>query len=240
MYFMNNVQVTEEVKMFKQLFTLARARSEDATQAVIDANALSLLRQQLRDAAVGVEKSRKSLAVVMAYAEREQVSLTKVTDQISDLETRALEALEQDKEELAIEASEAIATLEAEATATRHTIDTYTTEITRLRKTLKQSEAQLTELKRGQRLAQANERALHVRGSLPAVSANHLADATATLDRLKERQEHAEATAIAMTELSTEARTDTLSDRLAAAGCGTPKQSDAAAVLERLKAKKRS
>lgn len=226
--------------MFKQLFTLARGRSEDAAQGLIDANALSILRQQLRDAAVGVEKTRKALAVVMAYAERENASLKKVTDQIGDLETRALAALEQDHEALAVEASEAIATLEAEATATRRTIDTYTVEIARLRKILKEGEAQLTELKRGQRLAQANDRALSLRGTTPLVATNHLADATATLTRLKERQDHAEATAIAMTELSTQANADTLSDRLAAAGCGDPKHSDAAAVLERLKNTKKA
>ena len=37
--------------MFNTIITLVRGRSHDAAQAVADANALSILRQQLRDAA---------------------------------------------------------------------------------------------------------------------------------------------------------------------------------------------
>lgn len=237
---MNDVQIAEEVKMFKQLFTLARGRSEDATQALMDANALSILRQQMRDAAVGVQKSRKALAVVMAYADRENATLKRLIGQITDLETRALAALAQDQEDLAIEASESIASLEAEATATRKSIDIYAAEITRLRKTLNDSEAQLKELKRGQRLAEASDKALSLRGVMPSRTTNDLTDAATTLERLQNRQEHAVATTAAMAELSTHENAKNLSDRLAAAGCGTAKQSDAAAVLERLKNAKKS
>jgi len=226
--------------MFKQLITLVKGRSEDVTQSVLDANALTILRQQLREAAGGVQKSRKALAVVMAYSEREKANLEKLTAQINDLEARAMAALEQDQEDLALEASEAIANLEGEANATRKAITTYATEITRLRKTLKNSEAHLTELKRGQRLAEANDKALSLRGTMPVASVNNLQDASETLKRLQDRQDHAQATSDAITELSTEENADTLSDRLAAAGCGAPKQSDASAVLSRLKAASKS
>ena len=226
--------------MFKHLITLARGRSADATQALMDANALSLLRQQLRDAATEVQGARKALAVVMAYAEREEGALKKLNTQIRDLEARALEALEQDQEALAVEASEAIANLEAEATATRKTIATYGTEITRLRTVLKGCEAQLTELKRGQRLAEASERAIGLRSAVPAQSNGSLAEATATLTRLKDRQDHAEATASALTALSSQASATSISDRLAAAGCGAPKKSDGAAVLARLKERQKT
>ena len=64
--------------MFKQLLTLVRGQTTDGSQAMLDANALSLLRQQMRDAAHGVDKSRKAVAVVMAYAEREKASLMRL------------------------------------------------------------------------------------------------------------------------------------------------------------------
>lgn len=222
--------------MIKQFLTLARGRSADTTAAVMDANALSILRQQLRDASTAVERSRKALAVVMAYAEREKASLVKLEAQIETLETRALAALEKDREDLALEASDAIADLEAEATATRHAIDTYSDEISRLRKALKDSEAQLVELKRGQRLAEANDKAIKLRGALPNVARTDLEDAADTLKQLQTRQDQAHATAKAMTQLSTQMKAETLDDRLAAAGCGSPKQSSGAAVLDRLKA----
>ncbi len=222
--------------MFKQLITLVKGRSEDVTQTIVDANAMTILRQQLREAAEGVKSSRKALAIVMAYNDREKSNLQKLTTQIVDLEARAMDALAQNKNDLALEAAEAIASLEAEAKATETTITTYSTEIARLRKTLKDSELQLAELKRGQRLAQANEKAINLHSAMPVTAKNNLQDASETLKSLQERQLHARATADAITELSTEANADTISDRLAAAGCGTPKVNDASAVLERLKA----
>lgn len=223
--------------MFGKLLVLARGRSEDAAEALMDANALPILRQQLRDAANGVEKTRKALAVVMAYADREKAALAKLEEQISSLEVRALDAIENDREHLAMEASEAIADLEAEAAATRQAISTYSNELLQLRQCLKESEAQLTELKRGQRLAEVNEKAIKLRGALPAMSKTDLEDAADTLRKLQTRQEHAAATAKAMTELSTQMRAENIDDRLAIAGCGAPKRSDAESVLARLKAK---
>ena len=226
--------------MFKQLITLARGRSADAADALMDANALSILRQQLRDSAAGVEQSRKALAVVMAYAEREKRALEKIQEQITTLETRALAALEQGKEDLAADAAEAIAELEAEADATQKTITTYTSEISRMRACLRESETQLVELKRGQRLAEANEKTIKVRGALPNMAQTDLEDAAQTLKNLQARQDHATATAQAMEALSTRIRAESVDDRLAAAGCGAPKQSNSDAVLARLKARKSS
>ncbi|MEM6939799.1 MAG: PspA/IM30 family protein [Pseudomonadota bacterium] len=224
--------------MLKQLITLARGRSTDAAEVLLDANALSLLRQQLRDAAHAVEQSRKALAVVMAYAEREKIALEKTQDQIKTLEGRALAALDQGQETLAAEASDAIADLEAEAMATQQSLETYTSEIKRLRAGLKESEAQLVELKRGQRLAEANDKAIKLRGALPNVARTDLDEAAQTLKRMQEQQDKARATADAMAKLSTRAKAERLDDRLAAAGCGAPKQCSGATVLARLKASK--
>lgn len=224
--------------MIKQLLTLARGRSADASQAFLDVNAVSLLRQQLRDAANSVDKSRKAVAVVMAYAEREKVSLVRVKSQISDLEARTLEALakdREDREDLAIEAATSIANLEAERDATQKTIDTYASEIVRLRKDLSQSEAVLAELKRGQRIAEATAKTQRVRGDAPKTSQNDLSDASVTLKRLQERQQHADATLSALTELSVSDQAETLTERLAAAGIGMSEKTSAADVLARLK-----
>lgn len=226
--------------MFKQLITLARGRSGDAAEAMMDANALSILRQQLRDAATTVEQSRKALAVVMAYADREKAAIEKTRTQIGTLEIRALEALEKGHEDLASEASEAIAELEAEAAATQQSIDTYEREIKRLRGCLKESESQLVDLKRGQRLAEANDKAIKLRGALPHVARTDLEEAAETLRRLQNKQDHATATATAMAQLSTRLKAESLDDRLAAAGCGAPRKSSGAAVLERLKASRKS
>ncbi|AXI44569.1 hypothetical protein C1J03_00100 [Sulfitobacter sp. SK012] len=58
--------------MFKQIATLARGRMTDSSPTVHDANALDLVCQEIRDAAQGVGKPSKEIAVGMAYAEREK------------------------------------------------------------------------------------------------------------------------------------------------------------------------
>lgn len=223
--------------MFNTIITLVRGRGHDAAQAVADANALSILRQQLRDAAAGVEAARRSVAVVMAYAERERKSLPRINAQIVDLEGRAMAALAQGREDLATEAAAAIAQLEAERTTTETALATYETEIARLREELGGAELRLRDLKRGMQLADAAQKSQTVRGVVSRPVAASLAEAEATLSRLQSRQLHAEATALAVVELSASQSAEAISARLAAAGCGPSIRPDAAAVLERLKQK---
>ena len=223
--------------MFNTIITLVRGRSHDAAQALEDANALSILRQQLRDAAAGVEAARRSVAVVMAYAERERKSLPRINAQIADLEGRALAALAQGREDLATEAAAAIAQLEAERRTTEAALATYETEIARLRDELGGAELRLRDLKRGLQLADAAQKSQTVRGVVSRPVTASLAEAEATLTRLQSRQLHAEATALAVVELSAGQSAEAISARLAAAGCGPSIRPDAAAVLQRLKLK---
>ncbi|MEM9342167.1 MAG: PspA/IM30 family protein [Pseudomonadota bacterium] len=224
--------------MFKQIVTLVRGRSADSAEAFLDANALILLRQQIRDAVRCVEHSRKALATVMAYSEREKVALTRLEDKIADLETRATDALDKGNEELAREAATTIAHLEDERDATAQTVANYTTEIARLRDHLSKSQGVLAQLKRGQRIAEANDKAHRAHGQISTLQSSNLEEAAATLKRLQERQAHSDATVAAMEELSASSNADTMSDRLAEAGYGAPKQSSADDVLARLKSKK--
>lgn len=223
--------------MFNTIITLVRGRSHDAAQAVADANALSILRQQLRNSAAGVEAARRSVAVVMAYAERERKSLPRINAQIADLEGRAVAALAQGREDLATEAAAAIAQLEAERATSERALATYEVEIARLREELGTSELRLRELQRGLQLADAAQKSQAVRGVVSRPVTASLAEAEATLTRLQSRQLHAEATAVAVVELSAGQSAEAISARLAAAGCGPSIRPDAAAVLERLKQK---
>ncbi len=223
--------------MLRHLLTLFRGQTADASQAFLDANAISLLRQQLREAASGVQKTRKAVAVVMAYAEREKNALAAIEEQIADLENRTRDAMEKGEDAIALEAATAIANLEAERDATQRAITTYTSEIVQLRQTLAQNEALLSELKRGQRIAEATSKTQQLRGDAPSWTQSDLADASETLKRLQERQQHNDATMEAMAELSASTSADALSDRMAAAGFGAPKKTAASDVLERLKKK---
>ncbi len=221
--------------MFNTIVTLVRGRSHDAAQGLADANALAILRQQVRDAASGVDAARRAVAVVMAYADRERRALVRITAQLADLEARALAALGQGREDLATEAAAAIAQLEAGRNTTETALATYKIEIFRLRDEVSGAETRLQDLQQGLQLADAAQKSQTARGVVTRPVAASLAEAEATLSRLQARQANAEATAAAVTELTTGLSAETVSARLAAAGCGPSLKPDASAVLARLK-----
>ena len=223
--------------MFNTIVTLIRGRSHEAAQAVADANALSILRQQLRDAAAGVEAARRAVAVVMAYAERERRCLPRLAAQMADLEARALAALAQGRDDLATEAAAALAQLEVERATVERALAGYEAETHRLREEVMGAESRLRELQRGLHLADAAQKSQSVRGVVARPITASLTEAEATLRRLQDRQTHAETVAIALTDLSVGQSAEAVSARLAAAGCGPALRPDAAAVLARLRAK---
>lgn len=223
--------------MFKMMTTLIRGRSHDVTEAFGDANALSILRQQLRDAADGLQGAKRSVAVVMAYAERERKSAATLDTQLADLEARAMDAIRKERDDLAVEAASAIAELEAERKATQTSITHYDGEIRRLREQVSLAEQRLRTLQRGKQIADASQRTQKLRGTMPDGVIASLKEAEATLERLQNRQSHAEDVEIAMVELTSSSSAEATSARLAAAGCGAPLRSEAADVLARLRAK---
>ena len=223
--------------MFKLFVTLMRGKNADAAEALTDAAALPLLRQQLRDCAAGVETARRSTAMVMAYESREKKSAERIAAQLADLEIRALDALAKGRDDLATEAAGAIAQLEAEAATTARALATYQTEIAHLRSAVADAEARLRDLQRGHHLAFATSQTQKLRDKAPASANASLDEAEQTLTRLQNRQAATDASRAALQELSASTNADAMRDRLAAAGCGAALRPDAATVLARLRAK---
>ncbi len=222
--------------MFKILTTLIRGRSHDMAQAIIDANALPILQQQLRDAAHGLVQSKRAVAVVMAHAKRERQSAAKVEKQLADLEVRALDALQKDHEDLAMEAASAIAELEAERGACKTAIAQYDREITKLREQVRLAEQRLRALQRGKQIADATQRTQKMQGAMPDGVLASLREAENTLERLQARQFYTEDAETALADLNTSSSAEATSARLAAAGCGAPLRTEAADVMARLRA----
>ena len=224
--------------MFKPLITLLRGRTFEAAQAVTDANIVTVLDQQLRDSAVVLDRARKAVAVATAQKSREAADLDRTRRRIADLEDRARMALDSGQEALAMEAAEAIATLEAERDASQRCLETYGAEIARLRAIVRDADARFLELKRGQRLAIATDRAQKLRDrgfGHATIGLATLNEAEETLKRLRDRQAEIDAAAVAFEEMDLSADPSPLVDRLARAGCGAPTRPTAESVLDRLR-----
>jgi len=220
--------------MLKQFFALMRGQSYEAAEAIADRNALVILRQQIRDCADAIAAARGSIAVAIAQNNQEILQYRQLVARIEDLEKRTVSALEQGRNELAREAAETIALLETERAASEDAQKSFGTEIERLKRIVRASEMRLRDLQRGQRVVAATDKTQRLRETAPGSSLSALKDAEETMFRLRIRQKQIDAAAGAMAEMEQSGDPAAMSEKLAAAGCGAPLKSSAAAVLERL------
>ncbi|QHO71942.1 hypothetical protein ACH79_04155 [Bradyrhizobium sp. CCBAU 051011] len=227
--------------MFKTVLTLFRGSVTVAGEELEDRAALLILDQQMRDAAAAVERSKRSLALAIAGDQQEGRRLDATNARIADLEVRATAALDGGREDLAREAAQAIANLEADRDAAMTARTLFATEITRMKRQVSTAEARITELERGRRIARAAEAVRNLRrGGIEAARPyeSTLPEAENTLKRLRERQIEAQAAADALIELDAASGPLATAEKLAEQGFGPRLKSTADDVLARLNAKR--
>jgi phage shock protein A len=227
-----------EARMFRTLVTLVRGRVVAIGEQVADQNALAILDQQMRDAAGTLDRAKKALAVAIAQESQEGQRLDATRARIDDLETRAVAAIAAERDDLAAEAAEAIATLEAERDASLTARALFAAEIAKLRSHVLQQQMRLSQLERGRRIARAGE-AVRVarRGRIEAapIFEGTLAEAEATLSRLREHQVEADAAEAAFDALDAATGPIAVAEKLSAEGFGPRLKPNAADVLARLR-----
>ncbi|TIX87964.1 PspA/IM30 family protein [Rhizobium sp. P44RR-XXIV] len=227
--------------MFNVILTLIRGRAHDAEQAFIDRNAVPLLAQQIRDAASAIQSARRAVAIAVAQNEQEKSQHAVIAGRIADLETRAVAALQKGSEELARQAAETIAQLEAERDASEKAQAQFTQTIDKLKATVRASEARLQELQRGERLARATEQTQKLSAACEDNSGlATLDDAEETLARLRAYQDRCQIAASAMKEMDAASRQTVIIEKLANAGFGAPLGPSADDVLARLRSRMNS
>jgi phage shock protein A len=221
--------------MLKTILTLLRGTVSAAENELADRGALVILDQQIRDAAAAIERSKRALAVAIAQDEAEARRLDKTLVRIADLEERAIAALNGGREDLATEAAEAIAVMEDDRDAILAARDTFGTETGQLRRTVVQAGRRLTELERGRRIAQAAELVRRLKSGKSTAGLGALAEAEATLRRLRKRQAESVVADMALQMLDADGSPATIADRLAAHGFGSTTHASATDVLNRLR-----
>lgn len=222
--------------MFKTFLTLLRGQVAAAEGDLLDRSALLILDQQIRDAAAAIERGKRALALAIAQDEAEAKRFEATLSRIADLEERTAAALAGGREDLAAEAAETIAALEADRDAIREARATYGGEIARLRRAVGEATRRLGDLERGRRIAQAADAVRRLKlGPAGHAGSADLAEAEATLRRLRERQMEDAATDAALQSLGQETGPAGVADKLEAAGFGKRTRPTAADVLERLR-----
>src|SRR5262249_2250647 len=154
-----------------------------------------------------------------------------------DLELRATAALDGGREDLAREAAQQIAGLEADRDAAMTARTLFAQEIARLKRHVANAEARLTELDRGRRIARASEAVRNLRrGGTAGPHESPLPEAEPPLNRLRDRQIEAAAADEALIELDAASGPLATAEKLAEQGFGPRIKSTADDVLARLNA----
>lgn len=145
------------MSMLKKLSALFRGTAHDAAQGVVDANALRILDQEIRDADNAQGKARDDLAGLVARRRMAENEMASFHDQIAKYESSARSALGQGKTDLAREVAVRIAELEVEISSRGPLIEDMKTAETRLRTAIASTDQKIETLRREIDIVKVNE-----------------------------------------------------------------------------------
>lgn len=224
--------------MFKTLSTLiagANARGEDRVR---DAFAIELIDQKIRDADSSLKAAKSTLASLIQRQRAEEAQRNTLQRRLSDLTDRAKSALDEDRDDLALQAAEAIAQMENELAVRTETLQRLDQKVLRLRTSIEAGHRRIIDLKQGAIQARAVRREQSIQMRISSTKgASSVQEAEELIARVLDRDDPFERTEI-LSEINDDLNNTGLIDRMADAGLGDPTRSTAKDVLDRLKTKK--
>jgi phage shock protein A len=220
-----------------KIWTAVRGHANEAGEAIIDANALTILDQEMRDADAELRRSKDSLAEVMA---KRKVASDKLLDKkakAKEYEGYVQAALSKNDEALATEVAGKIAELEGDIATDEGLIKEFDASIDSLRRSIAEAEDRLKRMKVKVDVVKAREHV--IKASQVAAAANSganskVASALESLDRLQESQTQRQARIEAANQLAKEGGDAGLEEKLKAAGI-KPGSTSAQDVLARFR-----
>jgi phage shock protein A len=228
------------MSIFTKLITLFRGTAHEAGAAVVDANALRILDQEIRDADNALGRARDDLATLVAKRRMLEKELQGLTDMAGRYESSARAALEKGDEALALEVAQRISELETDVGVKTPQLADMRTAEERMHQTIATTQQRVENLRREIDVVKVNDsvqRAQAAVASQGAGAASRLGSAADSLKRIKERQAIADEKFKAAGELEDRRTGADLDAKLKAAGI-LPGHSSANDVLARLKAPK--
>lgn len=227
------------MSLLQKILTLFRGTAHEAGQAVVDANALKILDQEIRDAGTELSRSKEELTKVMA---QRQLQANRSKDRFAkkaEYETYIAGALRQGNEQLAREVAERLAAVENDLKNDEQAIASYDNSITQLKTAISATERKLARVKQQVDTVKATEA---VQRAQTAVASRHsgangkVTTALDSLERIQARQAERGARLEAAAQLESETGEGDLNKRLAAAGL-LPESTSVDNILERFRDK---
>ncbi|NBW09653.1 MAG: PspA/IM30 family protein [Caulobacteraceae bacterium] len=179
------------MSMLSKLSALFRGTAHDAGQSIVDANALKILDQEIRDADNAQGKARDDLAGLVARRRMAENELQSFGEQISKYESSARAALGQGKTDLAREVAGRIAELETEISTRGPQIENMKAAEAKLRTAIASTDQKIETLRREIDIVKVNESVQRAQTSVALQSAgaqSRIGSAADSLQRIKQRQ----------------------------------------------------
>lgn len=217
----------------KTLFTGANARAEEHLR---DTFSVELIDQKIRESEASLKAAKLTLASLIQRQRAETRQIETLKSRVCDLITRAKEALEGDREDLAQTAAQAVADMENELTVRQETLMRLERRVLQLRQSVETANRRIVDLKQGAMSARATKREQNIQRRLN----KHLGgdspmeEAEALIARVMEQDDPFEQGEI-LREIDGDLGHANIADDLADAGFGKRSGSSAVDVLNRLK-----
>ncbi|WP_171173722.1 PspA/IM30 family protein [Ruegeria sp. HKCCD8929] len=224
--------------MFGTLKTLIVGANARAEEQLRDTYSIELIDQKIREAESSLKAAKLTLASLIQRQRGEQRQVDGLQGRIADLMTRAQEALDGGREDLAQSAAQAVADLENESAVRRKTLDRLDTRILQLRQTVDAASRRIIDLKQGAIAARAvrREQGLQKRLNRHVGGESPIEEAESLIARVMQQDDPFEQGEI-LREIDATLDHSAVAARMEEAGFGPKTRSTAADVLSRLNAK---
>ena len=228
------------MSVLRDLFTALRGGASEVGEAVIDANAVRILEQEIRDAETAIGKAKQSLTRMKGTEIRLKREIGVLDADISDYEQKAMAALNNGEEALATEVAERIAELESDRNDKGSEQASLDAEINKIHamikareRTIQKNKRELDKVRTVRELQRATE---SVSSNFAATGSSEHRVAKA-LERVKAKQQNWQDRMQAGEWMEEKEGGDDLDAKLREKGIGDGGSPGASDVLARLKAK---
>ena len=224
------------MSIWRKLFTLGRAGAHEATAAVVDANAIRILDQEIRDADTAQGKARDDMATLVARRRILEKEVASYREQVTKYEGSARAAVAKGDMDLARQVAQRIADLEQDIALKEPQIEGMRQAEDQLHQAITATDRRIDTLRREVEVVKVNESVQRAQASVAARGAgagSSLGSAADSLARIKEKQAIRGERIRAAGELEDRRTGADLDEKLRLAGIG-PGQSSADDILARL------
>ena len=226
--------------VLRDMFTALRGGANEVGEAIVDANAIRILEQEIRDAETAIGSAKQSLTRMKSSEIKLKREIATLDADVADYERKAVAALNAGEEALAAEVAERIAEFEAERGEKAGEQSALDAEVHKIHamikareRTIQKNKRELDKVRTVQELQRATE----------SVSKNFAATGSSqhrvsqALERVKSKQQSWQDRMQAGEWLEGQEAGSDIDAKLRAKGIGAPAGSGANDVLARLKAK---